>query len=156
MEDTESFKNYLISVKLTFLSYPYPSLISTQTVTRGSKATKEEKDLFGLHISVTVHHHHKGKSRRELKEEPGDRNWSEDHGGTLIAPRGLLSSLSYSTQENPPRGDLTHSEMGPPRLINDQSFPISSSHFHVCCAPPGYWDCSTPWVTVSDWVGMEN
>jgi hypothetical protein len=56
-----------------------------------------------------------GTCRQEPKQRPrkGAAAW--------IVPRGLLSLLSYRTQDHPPRGGPTHSELGSSPLITLQA-----------------------------------
>ena len=55
----------------------------------------------------------------ETRQDPGGRNWGRGHRGAAycLAPRGLLSLLSYRTQNCQPRGNPTHNWLGSP-LIN--------------------------------------
>jgi hypothetical protein len=49
---------------------------------------------------------------------------------SLLAPRGLLSLLSYRTQDHLPRGDTAHSELCPPISIVQQEN-ISQAHLQA-------------------------
>lgn len=55
------------------------------------------RGLIGLELIV----HQEGKARQELS-----RNGSRDHVGTLLT--SLLSLLSYTTQDHPPRDGINH------------------------------------------------
>jgi hypothetical protein len=73
-----------------------------------TKSNLERKGFIRVTYPRPVHC---GKPR----QEPVLRNGSSSHGGVLLtgllAPHGLLSLLSYSTQDHQPRDGTTHSGM---------------------------------------------
>jgi hypothetical protein len=81
-----------------------------------SKNTWKGKDSI-LHLRA----YHPGKSGQELRtraqlnSELMQKPWRSDV--YWLAPYGLLSLLSYSTQDHLPRGVTAHRELGPPTLI---------------------------------------
>jgi hypothetical protein len=82
----------------------------------------EERVCSILQIRV----HHQRKQGLELKQEPGGRNKSKNHGRELLA--GLLSLLSYRIQDCLPRDGPTHNEPGSLTLIINQKLP---PHTHL-------------------------
>ena len=74
------------------------------------KQVEEEKGLLGLHFQVIVHWR---KSRQELKQgrtlEAGAGTEVKVGEAYCLASPGLLSLLSYRTQDHQPRHCTTHS-----------------------------------------------
>jgi hypothetical protein len=62
-----------------------------------------------------------GSQDRNSEQETGARrSWYKSHGGLLLT--GLLSLLSYRTQDHQPRDDTTHNRLGsPPLIINGEN-----------------------------------
>ena len=76
-----------------------------------TKATWGRKSLFGLHFQITAHHQR--KSGQEVKQ---GRNWEEgamDSAVYWLTSYGLLSLLSYRTQDHQPRHGTIHHALGP-------------------------------------------
>jgi len=78
------------------------------------KQVGEERGLFSLHFHIAVHHHR--KSGLELtqvrKQELMQRPWGDV--SYWLAFPGLLSLLSYRTQDYQSRDSTTHNGPGPP------------------------------------------
>jgi hypothetical protein len=81
-----------------------------------TKATWGRKSLFGLHFQITAHHQR--KSGQEVKQ---GRNWEEgamDSAVYWLTSYGLLSLLSYRTQDHhQPRDGSTHNGALPPQSL---------------------------------------
>jgi hypothetical protein len=85
------------------------------------KASWGGKGLFSLNFHIVVHHWR--KSGQELKQD-----WNLEAGADAepmeeccpwLGPHGLLSLLSYKTQDHQPRGDSTPNGLGPPLSISN-------------------------------------
>ena len=74
------------------------------------KQAGKKKSLFGLHFCITVHY--QMKPRQELKQggnlETGAGVEAMNGSCFLACFHGLLSLLSYRTQDHQPRDSTTH------------------------------------------------
>ena len=77
------------------------------------------KDLFSLHFHIAVHYQRKSglELKQVRKQELMQKPW-RDVPYWLAFP-GLLSLLSYRTQDYQPRDGTTHNGPGPPALITN-------------------------------------
>jgi hypothetical protein len=60
---------------------------------------------------------HQGKNSRQ---EPGGRDWSRSHGGTLLTDLLSTAHLCYIGQAHLPGNGTAHSGLDPPMLISNQ------------------------------------
>jgi len=74
----------------------------------------EEERVYSAYTS-NIAVHHKGSWRQELMQRP-----RRDAAYWLASP-GLLSLLSYRTQDHQPRDGTTHNGLGPPPLITNRA-----------------------------------
>jgi hypothetical protein len=106
------------------------------------------KGFIGLKLPTHNSSLKEVRTETQAGKEPGGRSWCRDHGRVLFT--GLLSLLSYRTQDQQPRYSTTHNGLDPPphRLpINKISFKllwslilrhflswgsVSSDDFSVC------------------------
>jgi hypothetical protein len=88
----------LVRISIAAMKTPWP------------KIKLGKKGLFSLYLQIIVHHWR--KSRQELKQ-----NWNMEAGADArlwkdaaysLASSGLLSLLSYRTQDHQPRNGTTH------------------------------------------------
>ena len=83
------------------------------------KAHWEGKGLLFLDFHITVHH--QKKSEQELKQgsilEAGAHAEAMEDAAYWFACPGLLSLLSYRTQDHHLRDSNTYNALGPPPLI---------------------------------------
>ena len=90
-------------------------------MTKDHESSVGEKGLFGLHFHITVHYGR--KSGQELKQgrilEAGADTEAMECAAFCLAPHGLLSLLSYRTQDHQPRDGTTYHGWGPPPLITN-------------------------------------
>jgi hypothetical protein len=75
-----------------------------------------EEGLFSLYFHIAVHHQRKSglELKQVWKQELMQRPWRDVP--YWLASLGLLSLLSYRTQDYQPRDGTTHNGMGPPSL----------------------------------------
>ena len=85
------------------------------------KAIWGRKGLLGLYFHTSVHHRRKSgqklKQSWNLEQELMQKPWRSD--AYWIALHGLLSLLSYRTQNQKPIGSTTHHRLGYLPLINN-------------------------------------
>ena len=98
----------------------------------GHKASWEGKDLFDLDFQIIVHHWRKSgqelKQGRNLEAGSNADPRSQKSAAYWLAPSGLLSLLSYRTQDHQPRDGTTHNELGsPPSITNLEKAPTGLS-----------------------------
>ena len=85
------------------------------------KASWREKDFFGLHLYIAVYRWR--KSGQELKQdrdlEAGADAEAMERAAYWLASHGLFSLLSYRTQKQQPRGNITYNGLGPSPTITN-------------------------------------
>jgi hypothetical protein len=101
------------------------------------KASWGEKGLLNLHFHIDVHHQR--KSGQELTQ---GKNVETGVGAQAMCVcvwvllTGLLSLLSYRTQDHQPKDDSTHNGLGPPPLITEKMaylMELSFSRMTLAC-----------------------
>lgn len=93
-----------------------------------TKATLDGKGLINstvLHYSASLR---EVKARTQTRQEPEGKSWQRLWRSAvyLLAPHGLLSLLTYSTQDHQHRDDATHDWLSPPTSITKKRLGFSS------------------------------
>lgn len=80
-----------------------------------NQSRRGKRGLFPLHFES----HHPGKSGRAQGRnlDVGSEACATEETVYWLAPHALLSLLSFTVQSHLPRGDCTHSGLGPPTTI---------------------------------------
>lgn len=93
-------------------------------------------------LQLTAVFYHEGESWKELEagnleSELKQRLWRG--AAYWIAPCGLFSLLSYTTQAHLPRGSTLHSELGLPTITNKENAPKDLPTANLIEAPSQLW-----------------
>jgi hypothetical protein len=81
-----------------------------------TKRQDGEEKVYSAYISTLLFITKGSQDRNSEKELRADAETTES-AAYWLAPRGLLSLLSYRTQDHEARSDTTHHELGLPSLI---------------------------------------
>lgn len=121
MSNTPSFIYGAFSLSAHLLMGTVLGRVSVATVKHyDRKASLGGKSLLSLHFHITVHHVR--KSELELKQsknrgqELTQRLWRE----LVLACTGLLSPLTYKTEDHQTRDGATHNGLDPLQSITNQ------------------------------------